>query len=123
MENEPSKPETSLFSTPANPSEPSKLWFILILIRRWGFRSILLIIGILAIWGLMYRWVNPPTTLYIIQESWRLGEVKQDWVDIEDVSPVMVRALVAAEDANFCDHWGIDSAAVRKALKLSLIHI
>ena len=117
MENESPKQETSLCDTPATPPEPSKLWFILALIRRWGFRSILLIISILAIWGLMYRWVNPPTTLYMIQESWRLGEVKQDWVDIEDVSLVMVRALVAAEDANFCDHWGIDSAAVRKALK------
>ena len=117
MENEPPKQETSLYDTHANLREPSKFWVTLTLIRRWSFRSILLIFSGLAIWGLMYRWVNPPTTLYIIQESWRLGEVKQDWVDIEDVSPVMVRALVAAEDANFCNHWGIDSAAVRKALK------
>ena len=94
MENESPKQETSLYDTHANLKEPSKFWVTLVLIRRWGFRSILLIFSSLAIWGLTYRWVNPPTTLYIIQESWRLGEVKQDWVDIEDVSPVMVRALV-----------------------------
>ena len=30
------------------------------------------------------------------------------------------RAVVAAEDANFCTHWGIDSAAVRQALREGL---
>ncbi|MDE0759953.1 MAG: monofunctional biosynthetic peptidoglycan transglycosylase [Planktomarina sp.] len=121
MELDPPPQETGSVEALATPQEPSKLRHILVLIRRWSFWSILLITSIMAFWGLMYRWVNPPTTLYIIQESQRLGEVKQEWVDIENVSPVMVRALVAAEDANFCYHWGIDSAAVRKALKQGAI--
>ena len=86
-------------------------------VRRWTVRGIVALVVFLGLWGLSYRWINPPVTLYMLQENWRLGDVYQEWVDIEDVSPVMVRALVAAEDANFCLHWGIDSAAVRKALK------
>ena len=86
-------------------------------LRRWLLRAILACAVIFAGWGLAYRWLNPPTTLYMMQESWRLDGVQYDWVNIEDVSPVMVRALVAAEDANFCAHWGIDSAAVRQALR------
>jgi len=34
-----------------------------------------------------------------------------------EIAPVMARAAVAAEDANFCDHWGFDMAAIRAALK------
>tara|TARA_B110000967_G_scaffold119321_1_gene122042 strand:+ start:604 stop:1353 length:750 start_codon:yes stop_codon:yes gene_type:complete len=89
----------------------------LLVFRRWLLRTILACAVIFAGWGLAYRWLNPPTTLYMMQESWRLDGVQYDWVNIEDVSPVMVRALVAAEDANFCAHWGIDSAAVRQALR------
>ena len=98
-------------------SKTSDLKRILIRLRRWVFRGILLFFGVLALWGLLYRWVNPPTTLYMMQERHRIGEVKQEWVDLENIAPVMVRALVAAEDANFCIHWGIDSAAVRRALQ------
>ena len=89
----------------------------LLVFRRWLLRAILACAVIFAGWGLAYRWLNPPTTLYMMQESWRLDGVQYDWVNIEDVSPFMVRALVAAEDANFCAHWGIDSAAVRQALR------
>ena len=89
----------------------------LVVFRRWLLRTILACAVIFAGWGLAYRWLNPPTTLYMMQESWRLDGVQYDWVNIEDVSPFMVRALVAAEDANFCAHWGIDSAAVRQALR------
>ncbi|MEM9844477.1 MAG: monofunctional biosynthetic peptidoglycan transglycosylase, partial [Pseudomonadota bacterium] len=46
----------------------------------------------------------------------RLGEIDYRWVSIEDVSPVMARSVVAAEDANFCLHWGFDMAAIRQAL-------
>ena len=68
-------------------------------------------------WGLIYRWVNPPITFYMMQERARLGQIQYQWVDIEEVAPMVRRAVVAAEDANFCTHWGIDSAAVRQALR------
>ena len=70
-----------------------------------------------AFWmGLLWSFFNPPTTFYMMQERWRLGTVDQDWVAIEDVAPVMARAVVAAEDANFCQHWGFDVNAIRSAI-------
>ena len=36
------------------------------------------------------------------------------WVDIEDVAPVMVRAVMAAEDGRFMEHNGIDFQELRK---------
>ncbi len=62
--------------------------------------------------------INPPTNLYMSSESRRLGGVKQVWVALDDVAPVMARSVVAAEDANFCDHWGFDL----KAIKLAIAH-
>jgi monofunctional biosynthetic peptidoglycan transglycosylase len=60
--------------------------------------------------------INPPTTYYMWSESHRLGGVDHEWVPIEDVAPVMARSVVAAEDANFCSHWGFDVVAIRAAL-------
>lgn len=41
------------------------------------------------------------------------------WVDIEDVSPVMVRAVMASEDGRFMEHWGFD---VKELLKMKNEH-
>lgn len=65
---------------------------------------------------LLFKFVNPPTTFYMWQEGQRLGGVKQEWVDWDDIAPVMARSVVAAEDANFCLHWGFDMGAIRAAI-------
>ena len=64
----------------------------------------------------VYAVINPPTTPYMLAESTRLDGIKRQWVDIERISPAMVRSAVAAEDANFCLHWGFDVAAIRFAI-------
>ncbi len=61
----------------------------------------------------VFAFINPPTNFYMLSESRRLGGIKQDWVAIETVSPDVARAIVAAEDANFCQHWGFDLGAIR----------
>ena len=58
----------------------------------------------------------PPTTPTIVAEARRLGHVEREWVPMEAIAPAMARAAVAAEDANFCRHWGFDVDALRAAL-------
>jgi monofunctional biosynthetic peptidoglycan transglycosylase len=77
---------------------------------------VLAAVVLLATLILGYRWVNPPTTVYIWQEGRRLGGVSQDWVPMARIAPVMARSVVAAEDANFCLHWGFDMGAIRTAI-------
>ncbi|MEO9821991.1 MAG: monofunctional biosynthetic peptidoglycan transglycosylase [Paracoccaceae bacterium] len=84
---------------------------------RWGMRGVGAVVLLAVVLGLLWGLVNPPTTFYMMQESRRLGGVDQEWVDIEDISPAMVRSVVAAEDANFCLHWGLDVAAIRLAIE------
>jgi len=64
----------------------------------------------------VYGIIDPPTTPYMFSEGRRIGGVDQQWVDLEDVAPVMARSVVAAEDANYCLHWGFDMVEIRKAL-------
>ena len=47
----------------------------------------------------------------------RLGSVERSWVALENVAPAMARSVVAAEDANFCNHWGFDIEAIRAAIE------
>lgn len=88
----------------------------LVFLRRWVLRAVLVAVVLLAVLVLGYRWVNPPTTIYIWQESRRLGGVAQDWVPMDRIAPAMARSVVAAEDANFCLHWGFDMGAIRVAI-------
>lgn len=86
-------------------------------LRRWTLRVIsagfLLAVALIVLGAL----INPPTTPYMFSEGRRLDGVAQTWVPMEDIAPVMARAAVAAEDANFCQHWGFDMAAIRLAIE------
>lgn len=70
---------------------------------------VLLLVALFAV-------VNPPTTPYMIGESRREGGLARDWVPMERIAPVMARSAVAAEDANFCLHWGLDLDAIKAAM-------
>lgn len=82
----------------------------------WGKRIGLGILGFYATMILLFSFLPVPTNIYILSESIRLGGVEKDWVSFDDISPDMARAAVAAEDANFCLHWGFDMAAIREAV-------
>lgn len=85
-------------------------------IRLWFKRAVLALGAVFVLGILAYAFINPPTTPHIIGEKMRLGWADHQWVDIEDVAPVMARSVVAAEDANFCQHWGFDMRAIRAAI-------
>lgn len=85
-------------------------------LRRWILRGILAFVLVATLLVLLFSVVNPPTTHTIWSEKRRLGDVDQEWVPMEDIAPVLARSVVAAEDARFCQHWGIDVRAIRAAL-------
>lgn len=83
---------------------------------RWAWRGLAGVAGFFGVLVLLFAGVNPPTNIYQMQESWRLGGIERDWVAMEAIAPVMARSVVAAEDANYCLHWGFDMVAIRAAL-------
>jgi monofunctional biosynthetic peptidoglycan transglycosylase len=83
---------------------------------RWAARGLGAVAGFYAVLVLLFSFVPPPINLYQMSEAWRLGGISKDWVPLEEIAPVMGRSAVAAEDANFCNHWGFDIAAIREAI-------
>lgn len=86
-------------------------------VRRWVVRLGLLGLVCLCLAVVTYLVMNPSATPYMRAEEARLGDLRHIWVDLEDVSPVTPRIVVAAEDANFCRHWGFDRAAILAAFQ------
>ena len=86
-------------------------------IRRWAFRLSAFCVLALLLVVTAHSMTYPHGTLYMGQEARRLGGIDYEWVPIEDIAPVMARSVVAAEDANFCEHWGFDMSAIRAALE------
>ena len=106
---------------PAQKTAPKRsiFWWIgvlPILAVRWGWRLFVAAVVFVVCVVVLYAFVNPPATIYIMTESWRLEDTRREWRDFETISPNMAHAIVAAEDANFCNHWGFDMAAIRDAL-------
>ena len=64
----------------------------------------------------IYTLINPRLTPYVLAERFRQGGIERTWVPIEDMAPEVPLSFVAAEDANFCNHWGFDMKAIRAAL-------
>lgn len=85
-------------------------------VLRWVFRGALAVTTLTLMAVFSYTVINPPATPYILSESRRLGGVDRTWVDLEDIASAMARSAVAAEDANYCLHWGFDMAAIRTAI-------
>lgn len=82
-------------------------------LRRAALAGLLIFALVVA----AYRVLPVPATPYMIAERMRLGVLDYDWTPIDAISPHLQRAVVAAEDANFCTHLGFDIAALRDALE------
>ncbi|HVG47353.1 MAG TPA: monofunctional biosynthetic peptidoglycan transglycosylase [Rubellimicrobium sp.] len=110
----PKPPPEALFDDEdeEEPERPGVRRRVLLFLLRGALLVIAAVLGLVA----LFSTVNPPTDPYMLSESRRLGGIEQAWVPMEDIAPIMPRAAVAAEDANFCNHWGLDLRAIRKAM-------
>ena len=72
---------------------------------------------------ILYRFIDPPVTpLMLIRPleavaAGRVTAIDKEWTDLEDVSPVLLRSVIASEDARFFTHGGVDWKAVEEARK------
>ncbi len=110
------------------------------LVRAWSpYRKITVIIaGLIVVFA---GWIgisllflpsvaplaNPRVSLVITVKDWNrkshpfvLGPRNRNWVPISAVPPSLKKAVIAAEDANFYAHEGVDYEAIREAIKTDL---
>ncbi len=81
----------------------------------WVLAIILAILLLPYILTPLYRFGHPVSTLMLWR--WATGaRVERTWVPLDAISPAVPRAVIAAEDARFCTHRGIDWQEVREAI-------
>lgn len=79
----------------------------------WRFLGGLLI-GV-HLYVLALKVMPVPGTLLMVQRHFNGQEITRHWTPIEAVSPYMVQAVLAGEDGRFCEHSGLDFAAIKSA--------
>jgi monofunctional glycosyltransferase len=91
--------------------------------KRFGLAitilSVLFIAFVLApvTWVGLYLFVDPPANVLMLQRASEGQSIRHYPVPITRMSPHIVRAVIAAEDSNFCTHSGFDVEAIEGAMK------
>ncbi len=91
--------------------------------KRYGLPlmivSVLFVAGLLApvTWVGAYLFLDPPSTVLMMQRAAEGQNIRHYPVPINRMSPHLVRAVIAAEDSNFCTHDGFDVEAIQDAMK------
>jgi monofunctional biosynthetic peptidoglycan transglycosylase len=99
---------------------PDGAWYcngVLRWIGRAALGALIAFLGLVAV----YRVLPPPVTPLMLRYAPTRG-IAKDWVALDDVSPSLVRAVIAAEDARFFQHSGVDWDAIRDAREYNARH-
>jgi len=71
-------------------------------------------IGLSLFLTLALRFVPVPVTWTMILDE---NGYTKDWRSLDDIDRSLVRAVIASEDQNFCEHNGFDYAALQAAME------
>lgn len=82
----------------------------------WCLRILLCLAILLALALALYRFVPVPSTLMLAR--WlTFRPVERQWVPLTQISPNLIRAVIASEDQRFCSHAGVDWIELNSVLE------
>lgn len=86
--------------------------------KRRPLLTLLLILALIPIGGVvLHRFVPPLFTILMVQQAAAGQGMDYRWRSLDHISPRLVEAVIAAEDARFCQHHGFDVEAIQKAME------
>lgn len=87
---------------------------------RWWLRGVLCIAGASVLPVVVLRFVDPPTTAFVLR--YRVASLfenapplRREWASWDEISPAMKLAVIASEDQRFASHAGFDVDAIQQA--------
>ena len=95
-------------------------------VLRWTLWALAACYGLLAIFVLLLRWIDPPTTAVQIERhigasiEHRPYRKLYSFAPLGEISPHLQHAVVAAEDARFFHHHGFDWKEIGNAMEQDL---
>ncbi len=96
-------------------SERGALDRLTIIMRGAAFAGVALVVASI-LWAGAYAVIAPPGTLTMLQRKMSGDVIIHPWTPLEDISPYLITAVIAAEDTRFCLHNGIDFEAIEEAM-------
>jgi monofunctional biosynthetic peptidoglycan transglycosylase len=85
-------------------------------VSRWLAWTAAAVLGLPIVLVVVYRFVAPPVTPLMLLRLAQGDGMERRWVPIEAIAPALERAVIAAEDDNFCRHHGFDWQAIDAAI-------
>lgn len=91
--------------------------------KRFGFFTTAITVLFVAFvllpvtWTAAYLFINAPSTVLILQRAAEGENIRHTPINIDRMSPHIIRSVIAAEDANFCTHDGFDVEAIQDAME------
>jgi monofunctional biosynthetic peptidoglycan transglycosylase len=94
----------------ASPARKCGRW-----LRRLFIAAMLLLVVAPISLTAVYRFVPPPATYLMLQRLAQGYGLHKHWRPLPAIAPSLGQAVIAAEDAQFCQHHGFDFEAIQKA--------
>ncbi len=96
------------------PSRPNSEAGIAYRMGWWVGRLIIwFVVGSVAL-TVLYKFLPPPVTLTMLSDA---NGFEKDWTPLSRIDRNMVAAVIAGEDAKFCEHGGFDQEAIEQAIE------
>jgi monofunctional biosynthetic peptidoglycan transglycosylase len=83
--------------------------------RRIAVLAALVVVAVPLVGVLVFRTVAPPPGILPMERLFQGKGFSRHWRPLGRISPNLVYAVIAAEDAKFCVHHGFDEQAIEKA--------
>ena len=86
-------------------------------LRRWLLIFCITVFVLSLLLVLPFRWINPPTTAFMLQDNSGRVPVLYEWVAWRDAGVATPIAVVASEDQKFANHFGFDVKSIRDSVE------
>ena len=81
----------------------------------WVWKAAVVVVAAPLVLGLLYNVVPPVSTLMLARQA-MMEPVTRNWLPIDDISPALIRSVLASEDARFCQHFGVDLVELQNVM-------
>lgn len=88
--------------------------------KRWLWLTVKFLAGLFVtvhVYALILFFAPVPGTANMAIRAIEGEQIQRTWMPLERISPHLVRAVIAAEDAGFCEHHGVSLNAINQALE------
>ena len=104
----------AIYATTMNAPPPRKRRWVRH-VFKWIWRLIFWFVVISLLLVVIFRFVPIPFTATMAGDLFSGRGVTKNWTPLSGIDPDMARAAIAAEDGEFCAHWGFDFEAIAGA--------